>query len=370
MDVALDGVTESNITQLPATSGYHHRVLGATIIGNQDGDSCHRLWLNKAANLLMYDSFDEGQTWTVTDMGIYDTNNYKIVGTFYTSKTTSGATGCVGPGDEINYTISYSYPGDMNCPDINDVNIIDYLPPEVDFNSASTGGVYNPSSRTVTWNIGTLHPGDLGSVWLKVNVRPCVKPCSTITNCCKIKSGDDVRSIACEDTPVCCPTLTKVDDVNDCVSLGLDDYITYNICYAANGYGDTNVVIVDYLPDEVDYNSLDPNASDPCGFYNPGPPRTVTWYIGTLKPNESNCVTLKVKVKRAEPCGTITNRCELMGDCIHPIYAYASTPVYANYLVVDNFESYNNYSNKIYNTWKAVGGAAKGRLHLTSIMPR
>ena len=82
---------------------------------------------------------------------------------------------CVRPGRQITYTIDYNYPGSCG-PDINDVNIIDYLPPEVDFVSASNSGVYDSGSRTVTWHIGTLHLGDSGSVTLKVNVKPCVEP--------------------------------------------------------------------------------------------------------------------------------------------------------------------------------------------------
>ena len=63
---------------------------------------------------------------------------------------------CVGPGDEINYTISYSYLSDANCSDINDVNIIDYLPEEVEYCSSDPCGNYHSDSHTVTWNIGTL----------------------------------------------------------------------------------------------------------------------------------------------------------------------------------------------------------------------
>ena len=233
--------------------------------------------------------------------------------------------GCIGPGDEITYTIDYNYPAGLNCPDINDVNIIDELPGEVEPNNPSDPN-YNLGDHTYTWYIGTLHPGDAGFVTLKVNVKPCVEPGGTITNCCKIKSGEEVRSIDCEDTPVCSPTLTKVD-VNDgnCVTHG--DYITYNICYDANGYGDTNVVIVDDLPPELEFISA-------SGDYTQPDANTVVWNIGTLEPNESDCVTLTVKVGCVQPQtqSTITNQCRMTGTCIiEPIYAEANTPVCPNY---------------------------------------
>ncbi len=229
---------------------------------------------------------------------------------------------CVGPGREITYTIDcYS-----NCPGINDVNIVDYLPAEVDFNSASNGGLYDSNSHTVTWHIDTLHPGYFGPVTLTVIVRPCIEPNSTITNEGKIIIGGIIYDTAYEGTPVCpnYPTLTKEDNVSGCVLPDVN--ITYNICYAANGYGDTNVKIDDNLPPEVNFVSADSNGVyDPCS-------RTVRWNIGTLEPDESGCVTLTVKVKPCiEPSSTIINQCTMTGDCIHDINAYENTPVCPNY---------------------------------------
>jgi subtilisin family serine protease len=222
-------------------------------------------------------------------------------------KTASFEGDCVGPGKEITYTIDYN---NLNGT-VDDVNIIDYLPDEVEFVSSVPEPNEIIDSNKIVWHIGTLSPGESGFVTLKVNVK-CAGPGGTITNCSKIKSGDQVRSIACEDTPVCCcPTLTKVDDVPDGSCVVPDANITYSICYAANGYGDTNVKIIDDLPTEVDYIS-----SDPCGDYNPGS-HTVTWRNINFPPNASGCVKLVVKVNmKAEPGGKITNHCELKGCCL------------------------------------------------------
>jgi len=40
-------------------------------------------------------------------------------------------------------------------------------------------------------------------------------------------------------------------------------YITYHICYDANGYADTNVVIIDALPPEVNFISASGNWLQP-----------------------------------------------------------------------------------------------------------
>ncbi len=110
------------------------------------------------------------------------------------------------------------------------------------------------------------------------------------------------------------PCLTFSKDVQDanCVSPFdevLQNYLTYNICWDANGCAETNVVIVDYLPTEVEYYT-----SDPCGTYDQNE-RTVAWDIGNIGADDSNCVTLTVKVTTdAEIGGIITNIYEIESD--------------------------------------------------------
>jgi len=227
---------------------------------------------------------------------------------------------CVGPGDEITYTICYSYADEPNLPVLNDVNIVDHLPTEVDFNSASNGGVYEPNSHTVTWNIGTLEPNESSFVTLTVKVK-CAQPNSTITNEGEIKSGNQTLSYTCEDTPVCpnYPTLTNVDDVNDGNCVGYGETITYYLYYDANGYGDTNVKIDDNLPPEVNFVSATGDWQ-----YNSG---IVTWNID-FPPDACGCIELVVQVNStAKPSSTIINHCEMWGDCISPVYADENTPI-------------------------------------------
>jgi hypothetical protein len=109
---------------------------------------------------------------------------------------------CVGLGRQITYTIDYNYPAGPNLPDINDVNIIDYLPAEVDFDSASNGGSYDSNSHAVIWNLGVIHPGNAGSVTLTVELNH-TGPGSAIINHCDIRSSGQVIRSAYEYTPVC-----------------------------------------------------------------------------------------------------------------------------------------------------------------------
>ncbi|MBN1392465.1 MAG: DUF11 domain-containing protein, partial [Sedimentisphaerales bacterium] len=115
---------------------------------------------------------------------------------------------CVWRNGDINYRIDYSYLCGTTFPDIDDVNIVDELPEEVDFISASDDGNHDSNTHTVTWNIGTLSPGESGFVTLKVKVKTGVECGGTITNPCNIKSGDDYWISADVNTAVCDPNKT------------------------------------------------------------------------------------------------------------------------------------------------------------------
>ena len=117
--------------------------------------------------------------------------------------------------------------------------------------------------------------------------------------------------------------LTKDDDIPDGNCVVPDVYITYTIFYDANGHSDSNVAIVDHLPQEVDYNS-----SSPLGNYNEVE-RTVSWNLLTVSPDDYNTFTLTVRVNvLAEPFGTIINLCEIEGDSTYNVVEI-NTPICA-----------------------------------------
>jgi len=110
------------------------------------------------------------------------------------------------------------------------------------------------------------------------------------------------------------PSLTIVDDVNDanCVypfDSNDENYLEYTICYDGDGNEANDVVIVEQLPVEVDYYSSDHN-----GDYDPNLHR-VTWELGNLGANDSNCVHLTVKVNQfAKPGSAFRNYCEIRNE--------------------------------------------------------
>ena len=95
--------------------------------------------------------------------------NDVIVGSVYIGSTFTYEITC---DNELNPTL-----------DAEDVTILDTLPPELDFVSATHGGVYDSSTHTVLWNIGTIPAGGTGPlIELVVRVNQNAIPGSTINN--------------------------------------------------------------------------------------------------------------------------------------------------------------------------------------------
>jgi uncharacterized repeat protein (TIGR01451 family) len=106
----------------------------------------------------------------------------------------------VGVGGSFQYTVSYENTGDT---DLTGVTIVDDLPMEVDFVSASDGGTYDSVTHTVTWDIGGVAVGVLGSVTLDVQVNASAIPGSTIINYATIDSNETSVTTVQEDTDIC-----------------------------------------------------------------------------------------------------------------------------------------------------------------------
>ncbi|MFA6426801.1 MAG: right-handed parallel beta-helix repeat-containing protein, partial [Phycisphaerae bacterium] len=105
----------------------------------------------------------------------------------------------VKPNDRLTYTIYYRYP-DTNpnyTTSISNIIITDYLPAEVLHTDVapSGNGDYNSTTHKVTWTIGTLSPGNSGSVTVTVTVGNTTPSAGHLTNTAKIRA-DDVNEIS------------------------------------------------------------------------------------------------------------------------------------------------------------------------------
>ena len=93
--------------------------------------------------------------------------------------------------------------------------------------------------------------------------------------------------------------ITKIDDVNDCVTPRPEEEITYTICYEYDWdeAGDPNITdftsiyIEDFLPNEVDFVSADPNV----GYYD-SDTHSYVWAIDANSIGDPNCIDITVEI--------------------------------------------------------------------------
>jgi len=116
----------------------------------------------------------------------------------------------IGMGLEDNYLVydvNYGNPiTDSNDPNyygsVYDVNIVEHLPMEVDFNSVNGGGVYDGNTHIVTWTIGELAPGDSNSFTITTKVNKYARPGGEISNFVEM-TADMYYSYATDTVSVC-----------------------------------------------------------------------------------------------------------------------------------------------------------------------
>ena len=106
------------------------------------------------------------------------------------SKLSNIATGAtVNPGDQVNYTLTFDHTAASRT--IANVSLVDTLPAQMSFVSATNSGVYNSANRTVTWNIGTIAAGaPAQSVQVTLQVNSNTPYGSQITNSATISGTD------------------------------------------------------------------------------------------------------------------------------------------------------------------------------------
>ena len=189
--------------------------------------------------LIIYDSNLVKQPWDSGDIGnpagvaVGTTVTYKPPLLKLTKVDNAGPDNRPSPGDYITYTITY----DANGHSVSDVNIVDYLPSGVDFNSASDGGDYDSNSHTVTWSIGSLSPTDSNYVTLNVRIdQNAPVPLETIINFCEMESDSSYNTTYC-----LIPDIIYVDaDANDGNDTGMswrNAYLDLQSALARAGWG-------------------------------------------------------------------------------------------------------------------------------------
>ena len=215
----------------------------------------------------------------------------------------------VDAGADLTYTIKWEVVG--NEPAKN-AKVVDTLPTLVTFVSASDGGVYDPPTRTITWNLGEVMTPKNGTFTVVVNVPSPQYNGTKFTN--KVDFSDEtpnskpvsdtVESTVRSDHEL---SVTK-DDSPDPVAKGAE--LTYAIAWKVTGNEPADHVM---LTDPIPFGTKFVSASN-GGAYDPAT-NTVTWALGNKLPGDAGSVTLVVKVNKDFPNNLdITNRVTITDD--------------------------------------------------------
>ena len=206
-------------------------------------------------------------------------------------------------GGDIVYTITYNNTGNAAA---NNAVINETIPANTTFKSASGGGSYNDTTRTITWNIGTVEAGGSGTRQFVVTVANNLPDQTNIANSVYSITSDETGKVdgtQTVNTKVNAPVLT-IDKLAP-VSVEAGAEMRYQINYGNTGnMAAANVVIVDAIPENTTYVA---GSATNGGVYDEQA-KTVTWNIASLAAKTSDSVSFTVRVKKPLANGTkITN---------------------------------------------------------------
>jgi len=127
----------------------------------------------------------DGESDKSTEISATPTGSYGLTLAKTVDKTSAS------PNDTLTYTITYTNTGQSA---LTDVQLTDQIPDGTDYvvDSVSTGGTYNPSTFTLTWDIGNLAAGSSGTASFKVKIASSAV--GTIVNTASIKSAEITSS--------------------------------------------------------------------------------------------------------------------------------------------------------------------------------
>jgi uncharacterized repeat protein (TIGR01451 family) len=201
----------------------------------------------------------------------------------------------VAAGSNLTYTITYANNG--NAP-ATGVVLTDPIPANTTFVSATNGGT--KSGSAVTWSLGTLAAGGIGSAQMVVRVTSPLANGTTITNSggnidCAETTAVTAASITA--TVASSPVLTVLAaDSPDPVAAGAN--VTYVLTYANGGNAvATQTTLVAQVPTNTSFVSATAG-----GVYSSG---VVTWGLGQVSTGITGTVQMVARVATPLPNGTV-----------------------------------------------------------------
>ena len=199
-------------------------------------------------------------------------------------------------GANLAYSLTWSVTGNEPAPN---AIVVDTLPKDVTFVSASNGGVYDPVAHKVTWSLGEIMTPQTGNLSVIVQVKSPLYSGTPLTN---VVVFDDSSSTPPAEATVISTVhsdhlfVIEKADGPDPVMKGAQLFYTITWSLQGNEPAD-NVVISDSLPFGTKFVSATAG-----GVYNPGT-GAVIWNLGNLLTPKSGVVSFVVTVNKDFPNG-------------------------------------------------------------------
>ncbi|MEW5766056.1 MAG: hypothetical protein AB1797_00305, partial [bacterium] len=199
---------------------------------------------------------------------ISDTETFQV----YILDLEKSAPATASPGDAITFTLTIV---NDSSDSLSNLTLTDTLPSGVSFVTASDGGIYNASTHTVYWLIGTIHHQSSRVVTVDVLVSETT-PDQTILHNEAILVHDIATPVATSNTLVERAVILDVNKHASCYpgttcTLQPGETFSYTIRYENTGSGVAKIVITDTLPDDVTY------IEDNSGYAHTNIGQVYTW---------------------------------------------------------------------------------------------
>ncbi|MFC1781493.1 isopeptide-forming domain-containing fimbrial protein [Planctomycetota bacterium] len=213
-------------------------------------------------------------------------------------------------GSSVTYTIEFD--NVKNEDTATNVVVTDYLPSEVDFIAADEDGfygTYNSADHTYTWIYPSIQPGLKVSLEITVQVKHDISPNTIIENSATIKSDQTPTntskvSIITANDPLHIKKSVAGTSLGENKLVEPDELVTYRIHFDnnENNFTARDVLIVDYLPEEVSFVRADYHMT--LGYYD-STLHAYMWYYPPLEPGSATRVEITVRINSDVVPGTV-----------------------------------------------------------------